>query len=491
VMKESIERMEEVFSSKPFALAVKMRSFSGMKVHLVGIAGIGMARLALILARLGCEISGSDLHPERSLLIGRIAAESKSCKIFTGHDARNVPLGDVVVVYSSAVSADNCEVAEALKRGVLVWRRGQMLAELTRLFTSIVVCGSHGKTSTTALAYTALNSDLINPSLYLGGTLAEEEHEGLLLSENSKSSLGEIFVVESDESDRSFLETHPTFAVVTNIDHEHLESYDSFEELTMCFLNFVNRTPLFGGALLGTDDEVVRSLIARTTTKITTFGLEDGAQWQARRLITRAGFTDFDVWFRNKKVAEASLPIPGDHMVLNSLAAFALAYNVGVSLEEVIKRLHGFKGVHRRCELLGQHRGVSFLSDYAHHPVEVTATLKGLKKNWGDKVHVVFQPHRYTRTKRCWNEYVEAFHDAASLVLVDIYSAGEPPQEGITAQELLKAIHHPVKKFAENEEYLSFILQQSAINGDVIVFMGAGSVDTIARKYLSAREVFE
>ena len=460
------------------ALAMKTRAFRGFKVHLVGVAGVGMARLALILARLGCEVSGSDLFPERNpfsdefeLFISEQGFFQSA--IHKGHCAKNLPKGNPWVVFSSAVPDTNPELVAARDRGLRVLRRGEMLAELTRLFTSIVVCGAHGKTSTTALLHRTLDCEKINPSLYLGGTLVNEKHRWQIHASSNKPTLGEIFVVESDESDRSFLETHPTFAIVTNIDREHLESYQSFEELTDCFLQFINRVPLYGRAIIGWDSEVVRSILPKVKCQFVTYGLQEGADWRAKNIVIVAGKSRFEVWYRDDFRGEVVLPLVGEHMVANSLATFAFADTIGLSFEEVAGRLEGFQGVHRRCELLGTFEGATLLSDYAHHPVEVEATLSGLRKSWGERVHVIFQPHRYSRTKACWKEYIQSFRDAASVILVDIYSAGESALEGIDAEHLTADIDHPKKKYVRDSSTLAGVIGGFVQQGEqVITFVG-------------------
>lgn len=486
-----MNRIGELDKGQHFALAMKTRAFRGVKVHLIGVAGVGMARLALILARLGCEVSGSDLFPERNPFSDQFElfiTEQGFFKstIYKGHKAENLPEGNPLVVFSSAVPDSNPELVSARARCLRVLRRGEMLAELTRLFTSIVVCGAHGKTSTTALLYRSLDSDSINPSLYLGGTLVDEKQRWELHASASKPTLGEIFVVESDESDRSFLETHPTFAIVTNIDREHLESYQSFEELTDCFLQFVNRVPLYGLAIIGWDSEVARSILPRVQRDYVTYGLQEGADWRAKNILIGNGKSQFEVWYRDSYIGAVILPLVGEHMVTNSLATFAFADAIGVPFAEVARRLEGFQGVHRRCEFLGTIEGASLLSDYAHHPVEVEATLCGLRKSWGERVHVIFQPHRYSRTKACWKEYLQSFRDAASVTLIDVYSAGEKSVEGIDAESLTREIDHPRKAYISDSSTLKRFIREIVRKGDVVVCMGAGSIDRMARELVLA-----
>lgn len=482
-----MNRIGEMDKGQHFALATKTRALRGAKVHLIGIAGVGMARLALILARLGCEVSGSDFFPERNPFSPQFEpfiTEQGFFKstIHKGHKAENLPEGNPIVVFSSAVPNTNPELVSARARGLRVLRRGQMLAELTRLFTSIVVCGAHGKTSTTALLHRSLDCDSINPSLYLGGTLVDEKHRWELHASSSEPTLGEIFVVESDESDRSFLETHPTFAIVTNIDREHLDSYQSFEELTDCFLQFVNRVPLYGLAIIGWDSDVARSILPKVQRDFVTYGLKEGADWRATNISIAGGNSCFEVWYQDRYQGQVLLPLVGEHMVTNSLAAFAFADAIGVPFAEVARRLEGFQGVHRRCEFLGTIEGASLLSDYAHHPVEVEATLGGLRKSWGERVHVIFQPHRYSRTKACWKEYLQSFRDAASVTLLDIYSAGESSVEGIDAESLTREIDHPRKMYIRDSSILKNFIHDLVRHGDVVVCMGAGSIDRMARE---------
>ena len=450
--------------------------FASMKVHFVGIGGVGMRRLASILQGLGCSISGSDLNESKCSTMRK-----DGFKVYHGHRSNNLPWEATLVVYSSAVPACNPEIQEARRRGVRVLSRGTVLADLSKLFLSIVVCGSHGKTSTTGLTFAGLRASRLSALLYLGGVLANEQFPESVGRED-------CFVVEADESDRSFLQIKATFPVVTNIDFEHLGAYESFEELKDCFISFLNDKPFYGAAVVCLDDPTIRSLLPQLKGQVITYGFHEDAQVRATEIQTNSGVTSFQVWMNKRFLCRVKLTLPGRHQVQNALVAFAVGSFLGLDPETIAEGISSFEGIGRRCEVLGEKRGITVISDYGHHPVEVITTVEGLKEHYGRKVHLVFQPHRYTRTESCWDEFCTAFSDCDSVAIMDIYGAGEEPIQGVSARELVRQLSHEQAVYMEKtmlDSYVEQLVNEGTLtSGDLLVFMGAGSIDEIGRRFV-------
>jgi UDP-N-acetylmuramate--alanine ligase len=481
---EHLKVMKEISTMTNLALSMERSRlrypglFASRKIHFVGIGGVGMRRLASILLGLGCQVSGSDLDESKCNSMRR-----EGWKVFHGHRTNNLPWETNLVVYSSAVSESNPEIQEALKRGLCVLRRGAVLADLSKLFLSIVVCGSHGKTSTTGLTFAGLRASELSALLYLGGELCNE----LMPKQVGRE---DCFVVEADESDRSFLEIKATFPVVTNIDFEHLTAYESFDELKECFIRFLSEKPFYGAAVVCIDDPVVRSILPRITGEVITYGFHEEARIRAVDVLTKDGMTHFQVWHNDRFLCQAKIALPGRHQVQNSLVAFAVGLSLGLNPSRIAEGIASFEGIGRRCEVLGTKHSCVVISDYGHHPAEIATTVDGLRAHYGVDVHVVFQPHRFSRTKSCWKEFCQAFSGCKSVAFLDVYSAGEAPIAGVDSSELARQTQHDSSTYLEQGADISEYIQNLIVQGivaprDLIVFMGAGSIDRIGRDFLN------
>lgn len=443
--------------------------------HFIGIGGSGMSGLAEVLLNLGFRISGSDLKD--SAICQRLAR--LGAKITFGHFADNIPEACSLVVRSSAVRMDNPEVLTANERALPIVPRAEVLAELMRLKYGVAVAGSHGKTTTTSMIGEVLEKGGLDPTLIIGGQVQATGSGGRL-------GRGEFLVAETDESDRSFLLLKPTVAVVTNIDSEHLEAYGSFQELEECFEQFICAVPFYGLAVLCVDDPNVRKLSARYHRRKTTYGLCADADIQARNLIFKRTSTSFELTRLNGELGLVELPMLGRHMVANCLAAIAVGLEFGVPLEKITQALSAFSGVKRRLEVVAQVDGITLMNDYGHHPTEIKATLAAIRANYTEigKLRVIFQPHRYSRTRDCFSEFVTAFQNCDELVVTEIYGAGENPIEGIDGQSLFEAIDHPAKRYiTQLEEIPSYINSTHGIN-DVVLCLGAGSIGMLPEEIL-------
>ena len=445
---------------------------SKLYFHFVGIGGVGMSSIAEILLGLGFRISGSDLKCGAACKrLTKLGA-----KISEGHSASNIPDDCSLVVYSSAVKPDNPELVEAAKRGLPIVRRAEVLAELMRLRYGVAVAGSHGKTSTTCMVASILEEGGLDPTVLIGGRVKSK-------GTGSRLGRGQYLVAESDESDRSFLLLKPTLAIVTNIDAEHLDAYASLKDLEDSFAQFVNAVPFYGLAVLCIDDKRVRDLAANCTRRKVTYGFSPDADLRAENFSYDMWNTAYDVYLRNEFLAHINLPFPGKHFALNSLAAIAVGMEFGVKVETIVKALEGVQGVQRRLEFIGEAKGVTIISDYAHHPTEIKASLRALREGWKGKVkkiHVVFEPHRYSRVQSCFSEFIDAFSDADRLIITDIYAASEKPIEGITGEKLAKAITEPNAEYVSGFDKVLPVLEKSIQVGDIVVCMGAGAIGAFA-----------
>jgi len=433
----------------------------------VGIGGIGMSGIAEVLLNLGYRVSGSDLR--ESPLTLRLA--SLGVHVAHGHAPEN--LGDAsVVVVSSAVEPDNPEVVEAHRRLVPVIPRAEMLAELMRMKYAVAVAGAHGKTTTTSLVAAVLSEANMDPTVVVGGRLSG-------LGTNARLGQGEFLVAEADESDGSFLLLFPTVAVITNIDREHMEHYGTEEALETAFVDFANKVPFYGAVVVCLDDARIQAVLPRIRKRTVTYGFSAQADVSARHLHREAGVGRYEVLVKGEPVGEVALSLPGEHNALNSLAAVAVGVELGIAPEVIVRALSGFSGVDRRSQRIGEARGVLVMDDYAHHPAELQATLRGLREAWDRRLVAIFQPHRYTRTRDLFERFLTAFYGADVLVVTDIYPAGERPLEGISAAGLVEGIRaHGHKEvalvpdLARVPEFLESRLQE----GDLVVTLGAGNV---------------
>ncbi len=430
-----------------------------------------MSGIAEILINLGFKVSGSD----RSLNQNCKRLSGLGAKIFAGHAAANLAQDVSLLVYSSAVKQDNPEVVEAQARGLPVIRRAEVLAELLRLKFGIAVAGSHGKTTTTSLIASVLEVAGLDPTVVIGGQVRS-------IGTGAKLGKGDFLVAESDESDRSFLLLKPSIAIVTNIDAEHMGAYGSMQDLENCFETFVQAVPFYGLAVLCVDDARVRSLAEKTKVRKCTYGLSPDAQIRATEITPQQGVTRYRLWRAEEDLGEINLALPGRHFVCNSLAAVAVGLELGISVEVIRSALENFGGVGRRLELVGVSKGVTFINDYGHHPSEIRATIEAVKSGWRkelNKLHVIFQPHRYTRTRDAFVEFLSCFSEADDLILTEIYAASEEPLEGITGRVLFESVTHPSKQFVPNLEDIAGEIIPELRSGDVVLCLGAGSIGSL------------
>jgi len=437
-------------------------------MHFTGIGGIGMSGIAEVLLDLGFPISGSDvkLTPTTERLAGLGA------KIYEGHDAANLGSACALVV-SSAVSADNPEVQEARRRQIPVIPRGELLAELMRLKFGIAVAGSHGKTTTTSMLATILSHAGQDPTVVVGGKLKS------IGGSNARLGQSEFLVVESDESDGSFLKLSPILAIVTNIDREHLDHYAGIEEIRQAFTDFVNKVPFYGAAVLCLDDENVQRILPAVNRRTITYGVRA----QADVVITGCQYAPYSSVFRLRsreaELGEFRLQVPGKHNVLNAAAAVAAGLDLGLPVDAIRAGLAAYTGVDRRFQVRGQERGITVIDDYGHHPTEIRSTLAAARQCSYKHIHVIFQPHRYSRTFHLMDEFGRCFYQADSVLLLDIYAASEKPIEGVSAEALVARIrdfgHHAVEYVGTIDNAVEAVLGR-AQEGDAIMTLGAGSV---------------
>jgi len=437
------------------------------KIHFVGIGGIGMSGIAEVLLNLGYKVSGSDLR--RSEITDRLA--DLGGEIFFGHARENVAGADVVVI-SSAVKEDNPEVLEAREYLIPVIPRAEMLAELMRMKYGIAIAGTHGKTTTTSMVATLLGHGGIDPTIVIGGRLNS-------IGTNARLGQGKFLVAEADESDGSFLKLSPTIAVVTNIDADHLDFYSGLDQIKDTFVEFINKVPFYGLAVLCLDSDNVADVIPRVKKRFITYGRSAQADFRALDVRLEGFSTSFTVQYRGERLGEITFSMPGAHNVLNALAAVAVAMELNVPFSVIQEGFRVFGGVGRRFQVKGEVDDIMVVDDYGHHPAEIRATLAAAKGGWDRRLVVAFQPHRYTRTKELFDEFVKAFHDADVLVLTDIYPAGEAPIEGVTAEALARGIKQHGQKdvthVADREavaDHLSGIIRP----GDIVLTLGAGNI---------------
>ncbi|HEY7726181.1 MAG TPA: UDP-N-acetylmuramate--L-alanine ligase [Anaeromyxobacteraceae bacterium] len=446
------------------------------RIHFVGVGGIGMCGIAEVLLNLGYAVSGSDLRATE--ITRRLAALGG--RIWLGHDAAHTEGADVVVV-SSAVRRDNPEVQAARARQVPVIRRAEMLAELMRLKHGIAIAGSHGKTTTTSMAAHLLAHAGLDPTAVVGGKVNA-------FGSSAKLGQGEWMVVEADESDGSFLHFQPTLAVVTNIDPEHLDHWRTAEALRRGFLDFVNRVPFYGLAVLCLDHPVVRSLLPEVEKRFVTYGEAPQADYRAASIEVRGPRVAFDAFRRGEPLGRFEVGMVGRHNALNALAVLALADAMGIGLEAIREGLAAFAGVQRRFTVRGEAGGVTVVDDYGHHPAEVRATLRGAREAFGRRVVCVFQPHRYTRTRDLLAEFTTAFGDADVLLLSEIYPAGEDPIPGVGGAALAEAVRaagHCDVTFVPDRAALARAARERARPGDIVLTLGAGDVTNVGPELLA------
>ncbi len=440
-----------------------------------------MSGIAEVLHNLGYEVTGSDMR--ESDTTDRL--RGLGVKVYIGHKAENIN-GAHVVVISSAVSERNSEVFAAKEKNIPVIPRAEMLAELGRLKYGILVAGAHGKTTTTSLISTILGHAGLDPTVVIGGRLAAT-------GSNARLGKGDFIIAEADESDGSFLKLSPTIAVVTNIDREHMDFFKDMEMLKNAFLSFINKVPFYGMSILCTENELIRELLPRVHRKYVTYGFSPEADVFATGL--KKGFMSvaFDVTCKGRDLGNFSIPMPGSHSVLNSLASIAVSMELKISVEHIREALKGFRGIQRRFELKGESRGVKVFDDYGHHPAEIRATLRAAKESLTasgqgqGRLVVLFQPHRYTRTRDLLKEFGTSFSDADTLFVMDIYPAGEKPIGGVSSEAVLQAIKdngHKDAIYIPDRGAVIPALIPKLKTGDLFFTIGAGDVWKVGEEVL-------
>jgi UDP-N-acetylmuramate--alanine ligase len=447
------------------------------RVHFVGIGGIGMSGIAEVLLTLGYTVSGSDLVAgDTTRRLERLGAQLR----LGPHDAAQVTSDIDVLVISSAVTFANPEVARARELKIPVIPRAEMLAELMRMKYGVAVAGSHGKTTTTSLVAAVLREAGRDPTVVVGGKVRT-------LGTNARLGQGDFLVAEADESDGTFLLLSPIIAVVTNIDREHLDYHGDMERLREAYLQFVHRVPFYGLAVLCLDNVNVRALLPQLRKRFVTYGTSPDADWQARDLRVAGLETIFEVWRRGNRLGPVRLRMPGRHQALNALAALAVAEDLEIPFRIAAHALEEFGGIHRRFEVKGEEREILVVDDYGHHPEEIRATLRAAREGFRRRLVVAFQPHRYSRTRDLFNEFLEAFDDADVVLLTEIYSAGEERPEGVSGEALYQALRrrgHLDVRYVGARERVAETLLDIVLPGDLVLTLGAGDIHRTADELL-------
>ncbi len=443
--------------------------------HFIGIGGIGMSGIAEILLNMGFQVSGSDLR--RGPVTDRLT--QLGATIYEGHQAGNVA-GATVVVTSSAVSPSNPEVVEAQASKIPVIQRAEMLAELMRLKYGIAIAGMHGKTTTTSIVASVLAAGGLDPTVVVGGRVDA-------LGSNAKLGTTQYLVAEADESDRSFLKLPPILAVVTNLDREHMDCYRDMDDVEHAYLAFMDKVPFYGAVTACIDNAALAAILPRVHRRVFTYGTAPEADYRLEFLEARAGcFSHFQVHAPTGVLGSFELHVPGRHNALNATAAVAIAHQLGLTPDKIAAGISSFRGVDRRFQIRGQARGVTVVDDYGHHPTEIRATLAAAREYTQGRIHVVFQPHRYSRTRDLLDEFGGAFKDADTVIVLPIYAASEEPLPGITAELLTSKITSPVAHYAPDFAAAIDAVAATARDGDVIMTLGAGSVSQLGPQILAA-----
>lgn len=450
-------------------------------IHFVGIGGIGMSGIAEVLHNLGYEVTGSDVR--ESDTIARL--RSLGIKVSIGHTPENIDDAHVVVT-SSAVSSGNPEVMAAREKSIPVIPRAEMLSELGRLKYGILIAGAHGKTTTTSLIATILAHAGLDPTVVIGGKL-------MATGSNARLGKGDFIVAEADESDGSFLTLSPTIAVVTNIDREHMDFFRTMETLKDAFVSFINKVPFYGLSILCTENEHIREILPKIHRRYITYGFSPQADIHAVNLEKEFMSVSFTVMYKGHDMGRFSVPMPGTHSALNTLASIGVGMELKLDLQNIKEALRGFRGIQRRFEFKGEEKGITFFDDYGHHPAEIRATLKAAKeslqsrgKNDGRLV-ILFQPHRYTRTKDLLSDFGSSFSDADILYVTDIYPAGEQPIEGVNGEAVLSTIRakgHRSATYISGHDFLMETLMNSLRPNDLFFTIGAGDVWKVGEELL-------
>ena len=447
------------------------------RIHFIGIGGSGMSGIAEVLINQDYEVSGSD--PSSNRVTDYL--KSLGADIRHNHSPENVTNKHVVVV-SNAIKEDNVEVHAAKEKSIPVIPRAEMLAELMRMKYGIAIAGTHGKTTTTSLVATVLAAGELDPTVIIGGRIKN-------MGGHAKLGQSQYLIAEADESDGSFLKLSPSLAVITTLDEEHMDFYQTLHNMKSTFLQFLNKIPFYGAAILCLDDVNLQSLLPRIKKRTITYGLTSQADYTARNISVEGLKTYFTVYHQDKKLGKILLGALGRHNVCNTLAAVAVGMELNMDFPTIAKSLKNFSGVQRRFEILKKSESLIIVDDYGHHPIEIQATLSTAKEVWPERrLIVIFQPHRYTRTAHQMENFYSAFNDADQLLLLDIYSAGEEVIEGIHSHRIAKGI----KEFGhKNVEYIGYTesvvpyLQKILKPGDVVMALGAGNIGELSHKLVT------
>lgn len=442
------------------------------RIHFVGIGGIGMSGIAEVLINMGYEISGSDIG--QSATVKRL--KDLGASIAIGHSGDNVE-GSGVVVISSAIRPDNPEVLRAIEINIPVIPRAEMLAELMRLRYGIAVAGSHGKTTTTSMTAAVLSYGKLDPTIVVGGKVTA-------MGTNARLGRGDFMVVEADESDGSFLRLSPVISVLTNIDEEHMDHYKDMNDLEAAFTTFINKIPFYGLSVLCVDCPRTKAISKNFKKRFLTYGFDKEAELRAEDVLIEGFETRFKVFLNNSELGSVTLNVPGRHNAQNALAAIAIGMELGMSFEDVKDGLYEFRGIDRRLQVKGEGKGIKVIDDYAHHPREIEVTLDAIKQSHKGRVVVVFQPHRYSRTKLLFKEFAEVLTRTDMLYIMDIYAASEDPIDGISSESLCQSVIDNGGKnvrYLKGDDMLLKVLEELK-EDDVVLTLGAGNVWAFGEK---------
>ncbi|WP_412473975.1 UDP-N-acetylmuramate--L-alanine ligase [Halobacteriovorax sp. YZS-1-1] len=444
-----------------------------ISVHFIGIGGIGMSGIAEILLSLGYKVTGSDI----SDLANVVRLRELGAHVYIGHNRENITDETTVVVYSSAVNDTNPEMQQARENQVPIMRRAEMLAELMRLKRGIAIGGTHGKTTTTSFLATILQASNYEPTYIIGGIVSN-------LAGHAKVGTGEYLVAEADESDGSFLMLNPIMSVVTNIDLDHMDHYGSEDILMASFEEFINKVPFYGLSSLNADDDRLMSLVPFIKKPIVTFGIKNEADYQATNITMDGLSSEFDLIVGPENLGRIKINLPGKHNILNALGAISIAHKMGVPVEMIQSSIRSFENVGRRFQLLYKNDKIEILDDYGHHPTEISSTLGTLKEIRDHKKIAIFEPHRFSRTKDCWNEFLHCFNDVDELYMCPIYPASEEPIAGITSERLVEDINRLHPGLAKNIELKDLDSIIKSNEKATIMTLGAGSIGRVIREWV-------
>lgn len=447
------------------------------KVHFVGIGGIGMSGIAEVLANLGFKVTGSDISP--SDITRRL--EERGATVFDHHSFENVNDCDVLV-YSSAIKMDNPELKAAGEKNIPIIRRAEMLAELLKLKpTSVAIGGTHGKTTTTSMVGKVLTHAGLDPTLIVGGVVKS-------LNVNAVLGSGDVVVAEADEFDRSFLQLRPTYSVITSIDVDHMDSYENEEDLLGAFTQFANAVPFYGAAVVCADEPLVQLILPRISRPVITYGFTDGTEFSANGMTYNEIHSRFVAREKGKPLGEISLKVPGAHNVKNALAVVALSRQMNIDFPIVQEALGAFTGVKRRFEIKATIQDIMVVDDYAHHPTEVSATLRAIKNGWDRRLVTVFQPHLYSRTKELYEDFARSLLLSDVVIVTEIYPAREEPIPGVTGQLIITATRsmgHKEAYWVPEKKHVVEKLQGVVTQGDLVITLGAGNIWQVCDEYVT------